>query len=176
MNELYCPRCDQKLDENQFGISRARPNGRNLYCKICIRKLVYASRQALRERDRARKQALTGKRPPAQPSLKFILSPDERVMEALKHGAKTHYELERCADVLREDLGLILARLLVDQRMIGTRVEQGRRLYFIREVQSKAPIIEPKSEALPSLLHLLGRAGNRPQGWRWECPVGACSI
>ena len=44
-----CPICSQSLLLSEFGICRARKDGRNLYCKSCIRKKVTSSRQILRE-------------------------------------------------------------------------------------------------------------------------------
>src|SRR5687768_15026012 len=43
----HCPTCNLDLPLNEFGISRRRKDGRNFYCKGCIRKRVYASRVAL---------------------------------------------------------------------------------------------------------------------------------
>jgi hypothetical protein len=34
----HCPICTQELPISEFGICRARKDGRNLYCKSCIRK------------------------------------------------------------------------------------------------------------------------------------------
>src|SRR5687767_15406548 len=54
-----CPLCNQALSLSEFGICRARKDGRNLYCKSCIRKKVTDSRQALREYKSARKRYVT---------------------------------------------------------------------------------------------------------------------
>ncbi|MCA1573198.1 MAG: hypothetical protein LC770_01390, partial [Acidobacteria bacterium] len=51
-----CPLCNQALSLSEFGICRARKDGRNLYCKSCIRKKVTDSRQALREYKAARQR------------------------------------------------------------------------------------------------------------------------
>ena len=44
-----CPICSELLPLSEFGICRARKDGRNLYCKVCIRRKVTDSRRALRE-------------------------------------------------------------------------------------------------------------------------------
>ena len=41
---------------SEFGVCRARKDGRNLYCKSCIRKKVTESRRALKEYRSARKR------------------------------------------------------------------------------------------------------------------------
>ncbi len=43
-----CPICSQVLPLTEFGICRARKDGRNLYCKDCIRQKVTESRRALK--------------------------------------------------------------------------------------------------------------------------------
>src|SRR3954470_7730703 len=45
-----CPRCNNNLPIGEFGISRARRDGRNIYCKRCNRERTNSSRQAARER------------------------------------------------------------------------------------------------------------------------------
>ena len=51
-----CPICSQQLPLSEFGVCRARKDGRNLYCKSCIRKKVTDSRRALKEYRSARKR------------------------------------------------------------------------------------------------------------------------
>src|SRR3954470_1389821 len=46
-----CPRCNNNLPIGEFGISRARRDGRNIYCKRCNRERTNTSRQAARERQ-----------------------------------------------------------------------------------------------------------------------------
>ena len=52
----HCPICSQQLPLSEFGVCRARKDGRNLYCKSCIRKKVTESRRALKEYRSARKR------------------------------------------------------------------------------------------------------------------------
>src|SRR5437773_5596863 len=54
-----CPICSQHLPLSEFGVCRARKDGRNLYCKSCIRKKVTESRRALKEYRSARKRHIS---------------------------------------------------------------------------------------------------------------------
>lgn len=53
MNEMNdprpCPRCKRVLPVDAFGICRARKDGRNLYCKTCVREKIKEFRRALKE-------------------------------------------------------------------------------------------------------------------------------
>ena len=108
--QKHCPICSQDLPISEFGICRARKDGRNLYCKSCIRTKVTQSRRALKEYKSARKKYISqqieiteylsndpvyGGQPPAKPLSK--LSPVERVRDAIRrepeHNAKLHKTL-----------------------------------------------------------------------------------
>src|SRR5438045_6786799 len=54
-----CPICSRQLPLSEFGVCRARKDGRNLYCKSCIRKKVTDSRRALKEYKSARKKCIS---------------------------------------------------------------------------------------------------------------------
>src|SRR6476659_11518786 len=54
-----CPICTNELPISEFGICRARKDGRNLYCKSCIRQKVTQSRRALKEYKTARKKYIS---------------------------------------------------------------------------------------------------------------------
>src|SRR5256885_7563530 len=94
----HCPICSQDLPISEFGVCRARKDGRNLYCKTCIRKKVTDSRRALKEYRSARKRYagqpgsdqagmpfLDGSAPSSAsyPRMLSKLSPVERVREAI---------------------------------------------------------------------------------------------
>src|SRR5882762_6013101 len=103
----HCPICSQQLPLSDFGVCRARKDGRNLYCKSCIRKKVTDSRRALKEYRSARKRYVS--QPPPEHSwsqadgdsqsspnytrLLSKLSPIERVREAIRKGARTQREI-----------------------------------------------------------------------------------
>src|ERR1041384_8412506 len=55
----HCPICSKDLPISEFGICRARKDGRNLYCKSCIRQKVTQSRRALKEYKTARKKYIS---------------------------------------------------------------------------------------------------------------------
>src|ERR671929_2109494 len=95
----HCPICSNDLPISEFGICRARKDGRNLYCKSCIRHKVTQSRRALKEYKSARKkyiaqqvemaELLSGDSSsnghyPAKAMSK--LSPVERVRDAIRKG------------------------------------------------------------------------------------------
>lgn len=106
-----CPVCNKPLPIGEFGVCNARPSGRNLYCKACIRKKVTESRRRLRVyRDARREQAAQQKLPligpvplPARPSgileggeIRDSLYPHhERVLGAIHSGARTQAEILR---------------------------------------------------------------------------------
>src|SRR5258705_10863366 len=90
----HCPICSQELPLSEFGVCRARKDGRNLYCKSCIRTKVTQSRRALKEYKAARKRFISQQvelstfldtdRPAVAQSTRSItkLSPVERVRDA----------------------------------------------------------------------------------------------
>src|SRR5687767_15871774 len=99
----HCPICSLELPISEFGICRARKDGRNLYCKSCIRKKVTQSRRALKEYKSARKryisQAIEIVEFEAHYGRDYISrdvakkSPVERVREAIQNGAQTQREI-----------------------------------------------------------------------------------
>jgi len=140
-----CPICSQTLLISEFGICRARKDGRNLYCKSCIRKKVTDSRRALKEYKSARR------RYGAQPTLETAeytaldsdasystryariiakLTPVERVREAIKKGARTQKEIAQETKLGKDEIGDALANLLLWTREIRTEVVDSTRMYF----------------------------------------------
>lgn len=142
-----CPLCVQALPLSEFGICRARKDGRNLYCKSCIRKKVTESRQALREYKSARKRyvALQGLETNAisaidndsqgspQPLARVIskLSPIERVREAIRKNARTQKDIAQETKLGKDEIGDALANLLLWTHEIRTEVIDNTRMYFI---------------------------------------------
>ena len=142
----HCPICAQELPLNEFGICRARKDGRNLYCKSCIRTKVTQSRRALKEYKTARKRYMTQQvelpefvttdtAPSGHYSVKPVskLSPVERVRDAIRKGARTQREIAQETKLGKDEIGDALANLLLWTREIRTQVVDSTRLYFLNE-------------------------------------------
>jgi hypothetical protein len=165
-----CPICLQDLPISEFGVCRARKDGRNLYCKSCIREKVTNSRRALREYRSARKRYVSPPLPedswstqPAGDSssaanytrLFSKLSPVERVREAIRKGARTQKEIAQDTRLGKDEIGDALANLLLWTREIKTQIVDKDRHYFINE-SSDLPVREeqynlpPRKRDVPS--------------------------
>jgi hypothetical protein len=151
-----CPVCSQQLPLSEFGVCRARKDGRNLYCKSCIRKKVTESRRALKEYRSARKRyvsqplsehsgtsPLDGDSPSSVNYTRLLskLSPVERVREAIRKGARTQKEIAHETRLGKDEIGDAIANLLLWTREIKTQTVDNNRLYFINE-SSELPIRE----------------------------------
>jgi hypothetical protein len=151
-----CPICSQDLPLSEFGVCRARKDGRNLYCKGCIRKKVTDSRRALKEYRSARKRYVS--QPISENSwssqagvdssssanytrLLSKLSPVERVREAIRKGARTQKEIAHETRLGKDEIGDAIANLLLWTREIKTQIVDNTRLYFINE-SAELPIRE----------------------------------
>ncbi|HKY30425.1 MAG TPA: hypothetical protein VJM12_21010 [Pyrinomonadaceae bacterium] len=156
-----CPICSQTLPLTEFGICRARKDGRNLYCKSCIRKKVTESRQALRAYKSARKRSLTmpmidGTEVSALDRESFSnghltrlpskLSPIEKVREAIRRNARTQREIAQETKLGKDEIGDALANLLLWTREIRTEVVDNTRMYFINEFSD---LSISQTEAIP---------------------------
>lgn len=181
-----CPICSQTLPLSEFGVCRARKDGRNLYCKSCIRRKVTESRRALKEYKTARKKyvaeavaetaelLLEGNPIPAHSYGRFAgrLSPVERVREAIKNGARTQKEIAHETKLGKDEIGDALANLLLWTREVRTEVIDNTRMYFLNECQDGLTP-QPESALLPkrkrdvpssfSALHGL-MPGRNPEG------------
>lgn len=158
-----CPICSQTLPLTEFGICRARKDGRNLYCKSCIRKKVTESRQALRAYKSARKRSLTmpmidGSEISALDRDSFSnthhltrlpskLSPIEKVREAIRRNARTQKEIAQETKLGKDEIGDALANLLLWTREIRTEVVDNTRMYFINEFSD---LSLSQTEAVPA--------------------------
>jgi hypothetical protein len=132
---------------SEFGVCRARKDGRNLYCKSCIRKKVTDSRRALKEYRSARKRyvsqpaseqsgaSLNGDSPSPMSYGRLLskLSPVERVREAIRKGSRTQKQIRKITGLGDDEVGEALANLLLWTREIKTQMIDNSRHYFINE-------------------------------------------
>ena len=180
----HCPICSKDLPISEFGICRARKDGRNLYCKSCIRQKVTQSRRALKEYKSARKRYISqqvdiaellsrdsssGVQYPAKALSK--LSPVERVRDAIRRGSRTQKEIAQETKLGKDEIGDALANLLLWTHEIRTQVVDNTRLYFLNENSETATIDdEPRLPArkrdVPSSFSCLQglMPGRNPEG------------
>jgi len=135
-----CPICEKDLPVSEFGICRARKDGRNLYCKDCIREKVKQSRigqknwrQVQKERRAKAIEALSN--PTIQ--VPVLSNPADRVFEAIANGARTQYEIAVETKLSKDEIGDAIANLLLWTKKIETKSDGDQRFYFIREVQEQ---------------------------------------
>jgi hypothetical protein len=181
-----CPICTQDLPLVEFGICRARKDGRNLYCKSCIRKKVTESRRALKEYKTARKKYITQQIDAAASVFATggedlrsngygvrasKLSPIERVRDAIRRGARTQKEIAQDTKMGKDEIGDALANLLLWTREIRTGMVDNTRVYFINDSAESAgsdenqQIPKRKRDVPSSFSCLQGlMPGKNPQG------------
>lgn len=160
-----CPLCSQVLPLTDFGICRARRDGRNLYCRSCIRKKVSDSRHAKKAYESIREQYAThkivesGARLPreitdsserSEQRQLIRLTPAERVREAIRSGSKTQKEIAQTTKLGKDEIGDALANLLLWTHEIRTEVIDNTRMYFINDVAPEPVFAQEENEpALP---------------------------
>ena len=158
-----CPICSQDLPLTEYGICRARKDGRNLYCKSCIRKKVSESRRAFKAYKTVRHQYVVQKTEPgassdtetsALPSRRQYvtrqvskMTPAERVREAIKNGARTQKEIAQGTKLGKDEIGDALANLLLWTREVRTEVVENNRMYFINEAAPEPVIYRDEAAA-----------------------------
>jgi hypothetical protein len=181
----HCPICSLELPISEFGVCRARKDGRNLYCKSCIRTKVTRSRRALKEYKSARKKYIAQQveladfltpdsSAPGQHATRLVskLSPVERVRDAIKRGARTQREIAHDTKLGKDEIGDALANLLLWTREIRTQVVDSNRMYFINEssvdgrVLENAPRLPIRKRDVPSSFSCLQglMPGKNPEG------------
>src|SRR6478672_655333 len=149
-----CPICTYELNLTEFGVCRARKDGRNLYCKSCIRKKVTDSRRALKEYKSARKKYVSQQvdasmyctdgdeirtAGPYGGRLIGKLTPVDRVRDAIRKGARTQKEIAQDTKMGKDEIGDALANLLLWTREIRTGVVDNTRVYFINDAEVPTP-------------------------------------
>src|SRR5690348_3727343 len=178
----HCPICSTELPISEFGICRARKDGRNLYCKSCIRQKVTQSRRALKEYKSARKryisqqiemtELIAADAPNAPYAAKSIskLSPVERVRDAVRKGARTQREIAQETKLGKDEIGDALANLLLWTHEIRTQVVGNTRLYFLNETETTTvddgPRLPARKRDVPSSFSCLPglMPGRNPEG------------
>src|SRR2546421_588314 len=143
-----CPRCEESLPLSEFGICRARKDGRNLYCKRCIRQKIAQSRQALREYKQVRSKhggtlvsdrkqpgisGQSGLSPARIARILRKMSPADRVREAIRCGAHTQKEIAQVTKLPKDEVCDALANLLLWTHEIRTQIVRHQRMYFVNE-------------------------------------------
>jgi hypothetical protein len=155
----HCPLCVQDLPVVEFGIVRARKDGRNLYCKACIRTKSKTQREGRRDYKHEHQLALRRKRekeqreresqaPPTAPDTPAALTPVQRVKLAIQGGARTQREIARETHLKADGVGDALAQLLLWTGEIRTKVVDNTRIYFPAEIT--AVVVEPKLSEVPA--------------------------
>ncbi len=167
-----CPICTQELQLSEFGVCRARKDGRNLYCKSCIRKKVTESRRALKEYKTARKRYISQQVEASglyasegeivrtsgpYGRLGGKLSPVDRVRDAIRRGARTQKEIAQDTKMGKDEIGDALANLLLWTREIRTGLVDNTRVYFMND-----PVEEPVS---PETICIPRRKGDVPSSF-----------
>lgn len=180
----HCPICSKDLPIAEFGICRARKDGRNLYCKSCIRQKVTQSRRALKEYKSARKKYIAqqvdiaellagdssnGSHYPAKAMSK--LSPVERVRDAIRRGSRTQREIAQETKLGKDEIGDALANLLLWTHEIRTQVVDNQRVYFLNDSAEVAsvddgPRLPARKRDVPSSFSCLQglMPGRNPEG------------
>ena len=178
----HCPICSSDLPISEFGICRARKDGRNLYCKSCIRNKVTQSRRALKEYKSVRKRCIaqhiemteqiSDNASASQYALRSTskLSPVDRVREAIRKGARTQREIAQETKLGKDEIGDALANLLLWTREIRTQVVDNTRMYFLNEageaVFEEQVQLPPRKRDVPSSFSSLQgiMPGRNPEG------------
>lgn len=184
VSQKNCPICCQQLPLSEFGVCRARKDGRNLYCKSCIRKKVTESRRALKEYRSARKRYVSqplaehdgvlSDHPSASTNYARVLSklsPVERVKEAIRKGARTQREIAQETRLGKDEIGDAIANLLLWTREIKTEVVDNTRVYSLNESPEALlirdqPSVPPRKRDVPSSFSALQglMPGRNPEG------------
>jgi hypothetical protein len=179
-----CPICTNELPISEFGICRARKDGRNLYCKSCIRQKVTQSRRALKEYKTARKKYISQQVEIAEllsgdsssnghyhAKAMSKLSPVERVRDAIRRGSRTQREIAQETKLGKDEIGDALANLLLWTHEIRTQVVDNTRLYFLNDSAETAmlddePRLPARKRDVPSSFSCLQglMPGRNPEG------------
>lgn len=121
-----CGECLEPLPLSDFGIVRARPSGRNLYCKSCIRAKVKASRQSVKAFVKRKGPVVSGRMQSAHQTA------SQRIARAIFNGYHSRLEIKRATRMGWDELTEELATLTLERNVLTTRVVEGERRFFFR--------------------------------------------
>lgn len=118
-----CARCKQKLRMDAFGVNRANPSGRNIYCKSC--NCAISTEHKKRKREYVQAHNVMGRK-------RRYFSPVDKVEQAIVSGAGTRPEIKRAA---RLPMGITCDALayLMSRQRIKCRTINGERLFVATE-------------------------------------------
>lgn len=146
----HCPICTKDLPVSEFGRNAFYDNlgakdGKNIYCKSCVRKKVKNFKLGLKnwrhvQKERRAKIAALMLEPELQTETQVVRLPSDKVLEAIVNGARTQKEIRSETKLGKDEIGDAIANLLLWTKEIKTQIIDGTRLYFINEVVEK-PII-----------------------------------
>lgn len=123
-----CGTCKSELSIDAFGVNRANSDGRNIYCKDCVRTTRAAARARLIEFKRRNDHLL-----PPKPPVIAVGTPLTRVRAAIKLGAHTREEIKKETKLGWDELCDALAILNCDHRSIRCeRVNGDARFYAVK--------------------------------------------
>lgn len=129
-----CFKCKAELPIDEFGVCRSRPDGRNAYCKPCIRAIVNAGRQRIREMEAKQKAAHAAQEIKRKHD---VISPRdgtpmERVQEAMCAGYRTRNEIELATKLSMDQVCDLLAELVAESAVRIERVDGDAWFYSVR--------------------------------------------
>lgn len=151
----HCPICNNDLPVDEFGLCRARRDGRNLYCKCCIRKKVTIARRNLKEYKTTRKRVLQDRywaqlnaAPIVDISTKRAKqSPVDRIRELIREQPRTQRELRTETKLPKDMIGEVLSVLLLDKHEIKSVWSGDERTYYYVE-EKPVVVIQRKPSVL----------------------------
>jgi hypothetical protein len=150
----HCPICNNDLPVGDFGLCRARKDGRNLYCMSCIREKVKESRRAFKEYKTIRKNReiarYLGEEEPVIVSAPKPekQSPVDRVRVAIKAGRQTQREIAQQTKLTVDQVGEAIATLMLWNHEIKSEIKGETRIYFFVEQSEPLPIPDRKPVVL----------------------------
>lgn len=139
---VLCQHCKNELPVKEFGICRARPSGRNCYCRVCAMLKMRSHRLRQRQREAAREEVLKTAKPvidlplPSRSRNQPLSLEDEIARFVRKVGICTYIEIEREFKAIssKEEIGLCIADLLLHAKTITSTVIGDTRFYLPKPV------------------------------------------